>query len=54
MLLHSHTASTKALNSQRFHVQVENGLENTFFLHFSKVSIQKDDSEYLISGQRFI
>ena len=44
-----HTTSTKA-----FRVQVENGLEDIFFLHFSLVSIQKDDSEYSISGQKFI
>ena len=37
-----------------FRVQMENGLENIFFLYFSPVSIQKkDDSECSISGRNF-
>ena len=42
--------STKVLTqSNAFHVQVENGLNDVFFLHFSLVSIQFDISRYLWS-----
>ena len=40
--------STKVLTQSRaFRAQVENGLEDVFFLHFSLVSIQFDISGYL-------
>ena len=42
--------STKVLTQSRaFRAQVENGLEDVFFLHFSLVSIQFDISGYLWS-----
>ena len=42
--------STKVLTqSNAFRVQVENGLDDVFFLHFSLVSIQFDISRYLWS-----
>ena len=46
--------STKVLTqSNAFRVQVENGLDDVFFLHFSLVSIQFDISRYLKVGQDF-